>query len=94
MTTYKVLDFDNVFYTSVFTYREKEVVVVSPAVINADNSVNLELSKASISNSILSRKAELNATPPAGGSDLIGGTFTANEEFVEIAENPEAAEDL
>ena len=39
MTTYRVLDFDNVFYTSVFTYREKEEVVVSPAVINADNSL-------------------------------------------------------
>ena len=38
------------FLYSCFYIQEKEEVVVSPAVINADNSVNVELSKASISN--------------------------------------------
>tara|TARA_B100001248_G_scaffold43209_1_gene27631 strand:+ start:23458 stop:23742 length:285 start_codon:yes stop_codon:yes gene_type:complete len=94
MTTYRVLDFDNPVYTAVFTYKEKEYVVQAPAVINTDNSVNLELSKASISNYILNKKAEVDAVPPSNGADLIGGTFTANEELVDIAENPEEAEGL
>lgn len=94
MTTYKVLDFENPFYTVVFTYKEKEHVITAVAVVNSDNSLDVEMSKASISNEIFKKKAEIDSVAPIGNEQLVGGTFTANEELVEIPSNVEAAEEL
>ena len=94
MTTYRVLDFENPFYTVVFTHKEKEHVITAVAVVKSDNSLDVEMSKASISNEIIKKKTESDSVAPIGNEQLVGGTFTANEELVEIASNVEAAEEL
>ena len=43
---------------------------------------------------IIKKQIEIDSVAPTRNEQLVGGTFTANEELVEIASNVEAAEEL